>query len=675
MTTVIRMTLALCVLLATLAGAQTTQPAGATAAVDPHAGHDHPPGQHPADDPHAGHGHAPGMHPSSEPAIPQTRLPEPTISEADFVAGLDLSALRTVTVQHRQTLKTLDSLARQTVTQIAGTARVNGHDHLYTFLDMAFRPEAWRDRNIIRIKNVPVRKDLAASLTSLPQAERDRILQEGTISLSVWQTAETRAAVQKIASQAAFKLDALRRVEFAAVSLQQLGNGDLQSLPMIPPPPGSDEQVWMQMVQLYGHVPQMVEHAKAIGIAVPSAPAGYDPQRVSAAVSEAFALQRAWHLRHAGEVNTHAAGLAAALPLVVPEAYPSAAKRNVEVVYNRLTKLTMPGAALYFAAFVAFLIAARSQVAWIRRTGLVLMVVGFLVHTAGIGIRWWLVEKSTGDWFHSIPIKNQFESVLFSAWFGAAVGIALEAWWKKSFFGAAASFVGWLSLVAIFVSPFVFGRDIGGEIGQVNGVLMSYWLYIHVTTVVASYALIGMSFCLGVWWLIRYWKDYGTLSRLPNARQISADAAPGFDVLPKPQLAGASERALAMEAAPIRNAGALTREERALEDRTATDAKGFLATLDQCNLVVLQLAFWILGLGIIFGAIWADQSWGRPWGWDPKETFALVTFIVYLIVVHIRIATPHKAWWTAVLSVVGFFVMLFNWIGVNFFLVGLHSYA
>jgi ABC-type transport system involved in cytochrome c biogenesis permease subunit len=109
---------------------------------------------------------------------------------------------------------------------------------------------------------------------------------------------------------------------------------------------------------------------------------------------------------------------------------------------------------------------------------------------------------------------------------------------------------------------------------------------------------------------------------------------------------------------------------------TATaGGRGFLATLDTCNLVVLQLAFWILGMGIVLGAIWADQSWGRPWGWDPKETFALVTWIVYLIVVHVRVATTHKAWWTAVLSLVGFFIMLFNWIGVNFFLVGLHSYA
>ena len=112
------------------------------------------------------------------------------------------------------------------------------------------------------------------------------------------------------------------------------------------------------------------------------------------------------------------------------------------------------------------------------------------------------------------------------------------------------------------------------------------------------------------------------------------------------------------------------------QDARATTAPSqFLAALDLCNLVVLQLAFWILGAGVICGAIWADQSWGRPWGWDPKETFALVTWIVYLVVVHVRIATVDKAWWTAVLGIVGFVIMMLNWIGVNFFLVGLHSYA
>ena len=62
-----------------------------------------------------------------------------------------------------------------------------------------------------------------------------------------------------------------------------------------------------------------------------------------------------------------------------------------------------------------------------------------------------------------------------------------------------------LSLIAIFAAPYVTDRQIGGEIGQVQGILMSYWLYIHVTMVTASYSLIGMGFLLSSWWLARYY--------------------------------------------------------------------------------------------------------------------------------------------------------------------------
>jgi cytochrome c-type biogenesis protein CcsB len=248
------------------------------------------------------------------------------------------------------------------------------------------------------------------------------------------------------------------------------------------------------------------------------------------------------------------------------------------------------------------------------RTAIILTLVGWIVHATGIGVRWWLVEKSVGNWFEAIPIKNQFESVLFSAFFGVTIALALEAWKRIGVFGAAAAAVGVLSLVAIFSAPYFTGRDIGGDIKQNAGILMTYWLYIHVVLVTASYALIGMTFVMGLWYLITY----------------------------------------------------LTKRDSEV-----------LKTLDACNLVMLQLAFVVLGVGIITGAMWADKSWGRPWGWDPKETFALITWIVYLIIIHVRFITAgtRRGLVTSVLSIVGFGVMLFNWIGVNFFLVGLHSYA
>ena len=165
-------------------------------------------------------------------------------------------------------------------------------------------------------------------------------------------------------------------------------------------------------------------------------------------------------------------------------------------------------------------------------------------------------------------------------------------------------------------------------------------------------------------------------------RQLEGDAR-GFDVVyPGGAGGGGAAAAVSFPATlaqmvffPVSKRAAVAVPRGKSDAAAVSPATSFLAALDACNLVVLQMAFWVLGTGIILGAIWADQSWGRFWAWDPKETFAAVTWMVYLITVHVRIATTHKAWWTAVLATIGFFVMLFNWIGVNYFFHGLHSYA
>jgi ABC-type transport system involved in cytochrome c biogenesis permease subunit len=92
-------------------------------------------------------------------------------------------------------------------------------------------------------------------------------------------------------------------------------------------------------------------------------------------------------------------------------------------------------------------------------------------------------------------------------------------------------------------------------------------------------------------------------------------------------------------------------------------------------MVLMEISFVLLWAGIVMGAIWADHSWGRPWGWDPKEVFALNTFIVFAILVHVRLKAKDKGLWTAWLAVIGAAVMLFNWIVINFVITGLHSYA
>lgn len=619
---------------------------------------------------------------AQQPAGPTTAPSAPKTSAEQFAARVDLKPLQTLTIQHRQTLKTLDSFARQTLSDISGKTSLDGRPALFTVLDMAFRPEDYVQRNVVKIKHAPLRMDLA-ELPSLSALERERIKKEGRISLGVWRDPEVRAQMAQIQSSAFQKAQAIGDVENAASTLGALGMVSAPLLRIIPPAKGGpDDQKWHNFDEIVGSIPNYVREIEANGGQKPQAIAAYADraellERVGTAL---LRLRDAWRGYDAEAANQQIAVLADTLPLLNPVVYPSALKRRAEVVYNRLAKLTVPGAAIYFVAFVLFLMASRSGIASLRIWGLRMLLLGLIVHTAGIAVRWWLVEKSTGDWFHSIPIKNQFESVLFSAWFGALVGLILELRRGRGMFGAAASFVGWLSLIAIFATPYVFGREIGGEIGQATGVLMSYWLYIHVTLVTASYALIGMGFLLSIWWLIYYYTRHDTVSRLRNQRQLSADAVRDDEAYSVTSSGGAVALGALPTLArilfvPVGRPAEAARSRTADAVKPDENAATFLATLDQCNLVVLQLAFWVLGVGIIFGAVWADMSWGRPWGWDPKETFALVTWIVYLVVVHVRVVTAHKAWWTALLSVIGFFIMLFNWIGVNFFLVGLHSYA
>ena len=116
---------------------------------------------------------------------------------------------------------------------------------------------------------------------------------------------------------------------------------------------------------------------------------------------------------------------------------------------------------------------------------------------------------------------------------------------------------------------------------------------------------------------------------------------------------------------------------------TRSDGTNYLANtkttfgqvLDGSTMILMELSFILLWTGLVMGAIWADHSWGRPWGWDPKEVFALNTFIIFALLIHVRIKVKDKGLWTALLAIVGCGVMLFNWVIINFAISGLHSYA
>jgi cytochrome c-type biogenesis protein CcsB len=235
-----------------------------------------------------------------------------------------------------------------------------------------------------------------------------------------------------------------------------------------------------------------------------------------------------------------------------------------------------------------------------------------------------------------------FEAVTTAAWFGGAGAVLLELVARRApmrnlfFLGSAVA-----SMTALMAADFL-PLSLTPAIGNMMPILHDVWLYIHTNVIIFSYVLIAMAAVTAIMYL---------LYRLGGG-------SPDF------ARAGGAGALLSMnDAAASTDAGSTAKKVTAGE------------VFDGATMVLLELAFILLWAGVIMGAIWADHSWGRPWGWDPKEVFALNTFIIFVVLVHVRLKVKDKGLWTAWLAVLGCAVMIFNWTVINFVISGLHSYA
>jgi len=97
-------------------------------------------------------------------------------------------------------------------------------------------------------------------------------------------------------------------------------------------------------------------------------------------------------------------------------------------------------------------------------------------------------------------------------------------------------------------------------------------------------------------------------------------------------------------------------------------------SLDEVTYKMISIGFVLLTLGIITGAAWADRAWGRYWGWDPKETWSLITWLIYGAFLHTHLARGWRGIKMSLISIIGFIAVIFTYLGVNYILAGLHSY-
>lgn len=577
-------------------------------------------------------------------------LPGATASEefqlsvgSDFAERVELETFRQLAVQDQGRVKTFDSLAREKLKYV-NSRLVGAIDPSLLYLDMLMVPEHYAGARIIRIKNKALRQRLVQGVRSLvppgdrtgtvAEEELDRIAQGGNVSMQFLETPVVRSVLGELERD-------LRRSGKAVQDLRRARTlADprvLRSmLLVIPPPGGRDGAPWHSLDEVLAKPAAPHDHNHS-GMQVGGIPGLGDGQEAALRTMWA-ALEKAWRFQRPEEASQALSGLAKAFAEVEPALYPEASRLAWEHWYYKHNKLTA-GWLIYFFALPFLLMAFVYGSRWAGWAGLSLFGVAFLVHTFSLILRWWLAGR--------IPNANMFEAIIASAWFGGVFAIVMEFLLRNS----RLRFVSALCAASYAMFAMMFGNfmtvQLNSDITTVMPVLdRTIWLYIHVNVTIASYALIAFAAFTGGGYLLGRFFGKVMPGRFGGQWNASSRVSGGASsvILGGMRGDGPGQQTLAK-------------------------------TLDGATMVFLELAFIALWTGTVLGAVWADVSWGRPWGWDPKEVFALNTWLVFLVLLHIRHKVRDKAFWTALLAVIGFAVMLFNWIAVNFVIVGLHSYA
>jgi len=291
------------------------------------------------------------------------------------------------------------------------------------------------------------------------------------------------------------------------------------------------------------------------------------------------------------------------------EVIPSQKKIDYEIFYNKINIFSslfmyyfLSGIILVFM-YIFSLFNKNSIIKNLITVLKYLIIIGFILHTLGLGLRWYISGHA--------PWSNGYESMIYISWATILSGIIYA---KRSVLTLAATGVvaGLLLMVAHL-------NWLDPSITNLVPVLNSYWLLIHVAIITSSYGFLSLAAILG---LISLWLIIFTNSSNKNKLE------------------------------------------------------GTLKEITIINEKSIEVGLFMLTIGTFLGGVWANESWGRYWGWDPKETWALVSILIYSFVLHMRFIPVLKGILTFnAVSMFAIWTIIMTYFGVNYYLSGLHSYA
>jgi cytochrome c-type biogenesis protein CcsB len=247
-------------------------------------------------------------------------------------------------------------------------------------------------------------------------------------------------------------------------------------------------------------------------------------------------------------------------------------------------------------------------------------------------------------WFDSghFPLSNLYESLIFLSWCFTVIHFLLGYFYRLS---PARPFLGAVtSPSALFMNAFAT-LSLPSEMQYSKPLvpaLQSNWLMMHVTVMILSYAALICGSLLSIAFLIIY-------KTAPKTQILTINENGSFEQIEE--------------------------QTESFQKLKNFNIEELIKTLDYLSYRVLGLGFPFLTIGILSGAVWANEAWGSYWSWDPKETWALLTWLVFAIYLHTRLSKGWSGEKPAIIASFGFFVVWICYLGVNLMGEGLHSYG
>ncbi len=480
-------------------------------------------------------------------------------------------------------MQPVNSLDTQLLYKLHGSLSFDGLDQDQVLMGMLSRPELWRYAKLIKIKSPKLKKVLGLAPTDKYVAFADAFEGKNTYKLKAHIEAANRINPNQ---RGTFEREVITLDEkFNIIYMTFYGN-----LFRIYPLPNDPAKSWynpLEAMQKFGGTFQKrVE--------------GMTHDFIDA-VSEA----------HWSQADTAIARIATYQHRYGGDLLPDPNRLKAELFYNRLHLFPrlvaiymVLGMLLLLLGFAEILQGAQKPVyVWARRGATAILVLLFLAHTAGLGLRGYISGHA--------PWSDAYESLLYISWSAMLAGVVF---FRRSLLVLAATVI--IAGIFMFTAHL---SNINPQITTLVPVLKSYWLTIHVSIITASYGFLGLGAVLGYIVLLLF------LLRHPERR---------------PHIDAAIHRLIAVDEAAL----------------------------------IIGLS--LLAIGNFIGGVWANESWGRYWGWDPKETWAYVTIVAYTLILHLRLIPRFdRPYILAVASFSTFATVLMTYFGVNFYLSGMHSYA